>query len=68
MAPRKARGASNPRVGAPFCQLEIRDLGPQERELNVETWAEVSENHAMVNHLLDKGTLRGLTERTNKQN
>lgn len=31
-------------------------------------WKEVSENHMMINDLLDKGTLSGHNETINKQN
>lgn len=73
MAPHKARGSSvsTSRVGAFFCHLsdkKLKFLG--NRQLNMKTyyWKEVSENHMMINDLLDKGTLSGHNETINKQN
>lgn len=58
-------------LGFFFCHLsdkKLKFLG--NRQLNMKTyyWKEVSENHMMINDLLDKGTLSGHNETINKQN
>lgn len=70
MAPHKARGSSvfNSGVGL-FCHLDDKKLKfLRNRQLTVKIcyWKEVSENHTMINDLLDKVTITGHNETINK--